>query len=72
MRNEFGREPTDGLFFVYVNGRRDRVKILHWERDGIELWNRGLEQGTTETRNLFIVCPTPHYTKLHRVDGIQK
>ena len=48
VRQALGREPTDGSFFVFVNGRRDRVKILHWERDGFELWYRRLEEGTIE------------------------
>lgn len=48
VRDEFGREPTDGSLFLFINRRRDRVKILHWEEGGFALWYKRLESGTFE------------------------
>ena len=30
IRTDFGREPNDGSLFLFINRRRDRIKILHW------------------------------------------
>ncbi len=48
VRGEFATDPTDGSLFVFVNRRRDRLKILHFDGGGFWLYYRLLEAGTFE------------------------
>ena len=46
VRQELGRNPLDGSLYIFFNRRRDRVKILVWDRNGFWLFYKRLEKGT--------------------------
>ena len=48
VRAEFQADPTDGSLFLFINRRRDRMKLLHFEQGGFWLYYRLLEAGTFE------------------------
>lgn len=48
VRSELSSDPTDGSLFVFLNRRRDRMKLLYFDGGGFWLYYRLLEAGTFE------------------------
>lgn len=48
VRSELGGNPISGDVFIFVNRRRDRIKLLVWDRSGYVLLYKHLQQGTFE------------------------
>lgn len=46
VRSELGRDPLEGDIFIFLNRKRNQVKLLHFEGDGFALYHKRLEQGT--------------------------
>lgn len=40
------QDPLSGSLFVFLNRRRDRIKILYWGQTGFCIWYQQLEKGT--------------------------
>ena len=48
IQNNLGRTPGAGEVFVFINKRRDKIKLLHWSGAGFVLYYKRLEEGTFE------------------------
>lgn len=42
------RDVTEGGIFIFVNRRRNQIKLLHWEGDGLSIYHKRLEKGVYE------------------------
>lgn len=42
IREQFQSDPTDGSLFIFINRRRDRMKLLHFADGGFWLYYRYL------------------------------
>ena len=69
VRSEFKADPLDGSMFVFVNRRRNRLKILHWDGSGFWLYYKLLEAGTFEVIRAEGQCSQIDATQLAMLLG---
>jgi transposase len=50
VRDVLRQDPLSGHLFVFFSKRRDRVRIVYWDRNGFAMWTKRLEVGR--------FCPT--------------
>jgi len=45
VRDVIRHDPLSGHLFVFFSKRRDRVRIVYWDRNGFAMWTKRLERG---------------------------
>jgi transposase len=48
VRQHIRREVIDGGVFIFINRRRNAIKLLKWEQDGLAIYHKRLERGVFE------------------------
>jgi len=46
VRDHLGEDLFAGGIFIFLNKRRDRIKLLEWDKNGLWLHYKRLEKGT--------------------------
>lgn len=48
VKDQMQKDIFLGDIFIFINKRRNQIKLLHWEGDGLSLYYKRLEKGTYE------------------------
>ena len=48
VRNKLEKDPLSGDLFIFINRRKNQLKMLHWQGDGFAMFCKRLEKGTFE------------------------
>ena len=48
IQNNLESNPCSGDVFIFINKRRDKIKLLHWQGISFTLYYKRLEEGTFE------------------------
>ena len=48
VKNTLDSNPCSGDVFIFINRRRDKIKLLHWQGISFTLYYKRLEEGTFE------------------------
>ncbi|MBI3777192.1 MAG: IS66 family insertion sequence element accessory protein TnpB [Gammaproteobacteria bacterium] len=47
-KHALGEDPLSGNLFVFINRRRNQIKVLYFDRSGYCVWSKRLERGRFE------------------------
>ncbi len=73
IQNTLESNPCNGDVFIFINRRRDKIKLLHWQGISFTLYYKRLEEGTFEvpTYDLGAGSVVLSYTQIVMlVDGL--
>ena len=48
VQSQLKQNPSNGSVYVFINRKRNRIKLLHWEQGGFTLYYKRLEKGVFE------------------------
>lgn len=51
VEQEVGQQVTTGAYFAFLNRKKDRMKVLYWDGDGLAIWYKRLERGCFSQNN---------------------
>ncbi|MCW4001523.1 MAG: IS66 family insertion sequence element accessory protein TnpB [Candidatus Bathyarchaeota archaeon] len=46
VNNKMGTDPRNGDVYIFINKRRNRIKLLHYETGGMVIYSKMLDRGT--------------------------
>ena len=46
VEENFPGELLTGALFIFLNRKKDHLKVLFWDKDGFCLWSKRFEKGT--------------------------
>ncbi len=52
VKDQMHRDIFLGDVYIFINKRRNQIKLLHWEGDGLSMYYKRLEKGTYELPKL--------------------
>lgn len=56
VTNELLKSPLTGDLFIFINRRKNQLKMLHWQGDGYAIFYKRLEKGTYELPLINQTC----------------
>jgi transposase len=56
-------DPRNGYLFVFFNIQRTRIKVLHWNQDGLAIFHKRLERGTFKRPSARVDAPNSELLK---------
>lgn len=63
VREVIRADPFSGHLFAFFNRRRDRIKVLAFDRNGFWLHYKRLEQGTFQLPHSLALSASPEITR---------
>jgi transposase len=48
VKQEMKQQVLSGDIFIFINRRRNQVKLICWDKDGLAVYHKRLEKGTFE------------------------
>lgn len=73
LQRELDCKPRQGEVCVFINKRRDKIKLLHWEPGGLVLYYKRLEKGTLSIPKSKALSQSISWTDLMLlVEGISR
>ena len=48
INNDLEQDPSDGTVYIFINKKRNKIKLLHWQSGGFVLYYKRLESGGFE------------------------
>ena len=73
VQQDFNQCSLSGDVYIFLNHRRNRIKILHWQGDGFVIYFKRLEKGTFEIPKTDAASKSitlTHYQLQFILDGI--